>query len=138
MGKIKGTYLGGLRSELLHEKSGTKIIADAPSESNGKGESFSPTDMVSAALGACVLTYMGAVASEKGFSIDGTTYEITKSMRSNPRRIAEINLIINLPPDIKYTEKQKKMLERVAKICPVGASLHESISEYIEFNYGDE
>ena len=138
MEKIKGIYLGGLRSELIHERSGTKIITDAPVDNKGKGEAFSPTDMVAAALGACILTYMGAVATEKGFSIDGATYEITKSMGSNPRRIAEINIIINLPPDIKYTDKQKQLLERAAKICPVGASLHDSISEYIEFNYGDE
>ena len=138
MEKITGTYLGGLRSELTHERSGAKIITDAPVDNKGKGESFSPTDLVAAALGACALTYMGMIAAEKGFSIDGTTYEITKSMGSNPRRISEINIIINLPRDIKYTDKQKQLLERATKLCPVGASLHESISEYIEFNYGDD
>lgn len=136
MNKIQGKYLGDLRNELVHVQSGAKFITDAPLDNKGKGESFSPTDMVAGALGACIMTIMGIAAREHGFSIDGTTYEITKSMAKDPRRIAEINVVIEFP-DIKYTDLQKKLLEKAAYSCPVGATLHGNISEYIEFNYKD-
>ena len=90
MTKIKTTYLGGLRTEAIHEQSGTKLITDAPLDNHGKGEAFSPTDLVATALGSCMLTIMGISAEAYGYKLEGTTLEIEKIMVANPRRIGEI------------------------------------------------
>ena len=134
MATIETVYLGDLRTEITHVASGNKIITDAPVDNHGKGEYFSPTDMVAAALGSCMLTIMGLSAKTGGFSIDGTKLEITKVMSANPRRIAEIIVKVQFPAD--YEPKQKAILERSAALCPVAASLHPETKQTVTFSYG--
>jgi putative redox protein len=106
------------------------IITDAPVDNKGKGENFSPTDMVAASLGSCILTIMGIAAREHDFSIDGTTCKITKIMTDSPRKIGEIKIDIDLAGN-KYTDKQKKILEYCVKTCPVALSLNESVFQNV-------
>jgi Predicted redox protein, regulator of disulfide bond formation len=135
MTKIKTTYLGGLRTEAIHEQSGTKLITDAPLDNHGKGESFSPTDLVATALGSCMLTIMGISSETYGFKLEGTTLETEKIMSANPRRIAEIKITINFPKDANYTPQQKRVIESAAKTCPVFNSLHPDTIKTLVFNY---
>ena len=129
--KIK--YLGNLRTEAMHLKSGISIITDAPVDNNGKGEAFSPTDLVATALGSCMLTIMGIVAKKDNINIDDTTVEVAKTMSESPRRIDEIRVSFIFHNILD--ERQRKKLERAARTCPVSASLHDDVKETIEFNY---
>ena len=134
MATSKITYNGGLRTSAIHLKSGNEIITDAPIDNKGKGEAFSPTDLLATALGNCMLTIIGIAANEHGFNIDGTTCEITKVMAENPRRVSEI--IVNFQfPSNGYSDKVKTIIERSAKTCPVEYSLHPDITRTITFNY---
>ncbi len=133
---IETVYQGGLRSEATHLQSGTKIITDAPTDNHGKGESFSPTDMVAAALGSCMLTIMDLTASRLDIDLKGTRLEITKIMAADPRRIAEIKIDFYMPGD--YDDKCKAMLERAAHTCPVAKSLHPDLKQNIAFHYKKE
>jgi Predicted redox protein, regulator of disulfide bond formation len=131
---IKGKYQGGLRNELTHVQSKNTIITDAPTDNKGKGEAFSPTDLVCGALAACMMTIMGITACEHGFDIDGTTYEVKKTMASDPRRIGQIDLVFNFPSR-EYTTKQQTMLWNAADTCPVAKSLHHDIIINISMNF---
>lgn len=133
MATIETIYLGDLRTEMTHLQSGNKIVTDAPVDNNGKGESFSPTDMVAGALGSCMLTIMGMAANTHGIDIKGTKLSITKVMSADPRRIGEIAIDFNFPAD--YSDKEKKILERSAHTCPVAFSLHPDTKQTIRFNY---
>src|SRR5271163_547191 len=97
MATIETTYIGDLRTEATHLQSGTKIITDAPTDNQGKGEAFSPTDLLAEALASCVLTTMGITANTHGINIDGTTAEVTKIMAANPRRVAEVVVDLKFP-----------------------------------------
>jgi len=134
METIRTKYLGDLRTEAIHIRSGDRIITDAPSDNKGKGEAFSPTDLASAALGSCMLTIIGIAARDHGFNIDGTELSITKIMDSNPRRIGEIKIVFKLPY-LQYTEREKKIIERAARTCPVALSLHPDVIKTLEFRY---
>lgn len=134
MATIKTTYLGDLRTEITHVQSGNKIITDAPIDNKGKGEYISPTDMLSASLGSCMLTIMGISAKAYGFDIDGTKMEITKIMGTEPRRVAEIDIDV-IMPQISYTDQQKRLIESAAKSCPVEHSLHPDIKRVFRFIY---
>ncbi len=134
MATIETTYLGDLRTEATHVQSGNKIITDAPLDNKGKGEAFSPTDLLSAALGSCMLTIMGIAAREQGINIDGTTCSITKIMAADPRRVGEIQITFNFPSG-DYSDKQKTILERAAHTCPVSKSLHPDLVESLVFNF---
>ena len=123
-------YLGDLRTEIIHLKSGSVIITDAPVDNKGKGEKFSPTDMLASALGSCILTIMGIAAREHEFSIDGTTLRITKIMADNPRKIGEIKIEFDFADNI-YSGKQKQILKHCVKTCPVALSLHESVNQNV-------
>ena len=129
--KIK--YLGNLRTEATHLKSGISIITDAPVDNNGKGEAFSPTDLVATALASCMLTIMGIVAKKDDINIEDTTVEVRKMMSETPRRIDEIRISSVFRNFLD--EEQRKKLERAARTCPVSASLHNDVKETIEFNY---
>ena len=129
--KIK--YLGNLRTEAMHLKSGISIITDAPVDNNGKGEAFSPTDLVATALGSCMLTIMGIVAKKNNINIDDTTVEVLKTMSESPRRIDEIRVSFIFQNILD--EGQRKKLERAARTCPGSASLHDDVKETIEFYY---
>jgi uncharacterized OsmC-like protein len=131
---IRTRYLGELRTEAEHIKSGNQIITDAPPDNKGKGEAFSPTDLLATSLGSCMLTIMGISAREHGFSIDGTKVKIWKIMESNPRRVGEVKIELYFPPN-NYTEKEKKHIERAAHTCPVNLSLHPELKKTILFNY---
>ncbi len=130
----KITYLGNLRTDAIHLKSGNTIITDAPTDNNGKGEAFSPTDLLSTSLGACMLTIMGIVAQRHNINIEGTTVDITKIMESNPRRVSEIIVEFTMPKN-NYTVKEKELLENAARTCPVAKSLSSELKQTVFFNY---
>lgn len=130
------TYIGELRTEMTHLQSGEKVITDAPVDNKGKGEAFSPTDLVASALGSCMLTIMGIAAREHSFTIDGTKAEITKTMASDPRRISEVKIVLTFP-DISYTDRQKKILEKISKTCPVALSLHPDLKQDVQLIFKD-
>jgi uncharacterized OsmC-like protein len=130
METAKTKYLGDLRTEIVHVRSGSVITTDAPVDNKGKGENFSPTDMVASALGSCIFTIMGIAAREHSFSIDGATCSITKVMTENPRRIGEIRIEYDFTGNT-YTDKQKKLLDHCVKTCPVALSLNESIFQNV-------
>ena len=129
----KVTYLGNLRAESVHIKSGNSYITDAPTDNNGKGEAFSPTDTVATGLASCMLTVMGIKAREMNVDMSGTTAEVTKTMASNPRRISKIEVVLNFP--FEADNKTKKVLEHIANTCPVNQSLHPDIERDITFNW---
>ena len=135
MTKIKSEYLGSLRTEAVHLQAGDKIITDAPLDNHGKGEAFSPTDLLAAALGSCMLTIMGISAPAYGYELEGTTVDIEKIMGANPRRVAEIKITFNFPKGNNYTEQQKRVIEAAARTCPVANSLHPDLKKTIVFNY---
>ncbi len=126
-------YLGQLRTECVHLRSGQTIITDAPIDNNGKGEAFSPTDLTATSLGTCMVTIMGISAQNHNIDIDGTSLEITKHMASDPRRISQIDITIILPHN-EYTAKELKLLEAAAKTCPVALSLHPDIVQNVKFS----
>ncbi len=127
-------YLGNLRTEAVHLKSGEKIITDAPPDNNGKGEAFSPTDLLATSLGCCMLTVMGIVAERHKINIDGTSVEITKIMESNPRRVGEIIVELTFPKN-DYSESDKELMKRTALACPVAKSLSAELKQTVVFNF---
>lgn len=129
----KITYVGALRTEATHIQSDTTIYTDAPKDNHGKGEMFSPTDLVATALGSCMISIMGIVAMREGITpVDGTTAEITKVMYAEPRRIGEIHVRLTFPKG-NYSDKEKKMYEHAAHHCPVAKSLHPDLKQVVEF-----
>ena len=134
METIHTTYTGQLRTQAKHMRSGNEIITDAPLDNKGKGEAFSPTDLLAASLGSCMITIMGISANEHGFNIDGTKARITKIMASDPRRVAEIKIEFDFPKN-DYSDKEKKFIEMAAKTCPSSLSLHPDLIQRINFNY---
>jgi len=134
MASMTGEYLGALRTQDTHLLSGNKIITDAPPDNNGRGEAFSPTDLVSAALSSCMMTLMGITAAKEGIDLSGLKSEIVKIMAANPRRIQEIQISFS-HPDLKATDVQKEKLKHVALTCPVAMSLSESLKQTVTFNF---
>ncbi len=128
-------YEGNLRTVATHLQSGTVIETDAPTDNQGKGERFSPSDLVATALGNCMLTIMGIKARDLGVNLEGTTVDITKIMVANPRRIGEIKVVINIPENVQADEKQRTILERAAMTCPVFESLHPDLKKDVQFNW---
>ena len=129
----KVTYLGDLRTTSTHVQSGTEILSDAPLDNNGKGEAFSPTDLVANALGSCMFTIMGIKARDMNVAIENSTASVTKIMQAEPRKISAIEIVfdMNYAPD----DKTKTILERAAMTCPVFLSLHPDIDKRITFNW---
>lgn len=127
-------YLGELRTQATHQRSGQVIITDAPPDNKGKGEAFSPTDLLATALASCMITIMGISAREHGFNIDGTTAKIWKIMASDPRRVGEVKIELNFPKK-NYTDKEKKFIEKAAYTCPVYLSLHPDLKKTITLNF---
>jgi len=133
MSTSKVTYLGNLRTENEHLQSKNTYITDAPTDNNGKGEAFSPTDTVATGLANCMITVMGIKARDMNVNMDGTTAMVTKTMAANPRRISKIEIVLNFPAGID--EKSRKILENTGRTCPVIQSLHPDIEKVIEFNW---
>ncbi|HOY94549.1 MAG TPA: OsmC family protein [Catalimonadaceae bacterium] len=134
MATATGKYLGGLRTEVRHSASGQSFITDAPVDNNGKGEAFSPTDTVCAALSSCMMTLMGIYAERENIDLKGMHSTITKHMAANPRRISKIEIVF-VWPEPEATDHQKEMLRRAALTCPVASSLHPDIEQVITFNF---
>jgi putative redox protein len=129
-------YQGDLRTEIVHGPSGTRILTDAPVDNHGKGEAFSPTDLVSAALGSCMMTIMGIVAKRDGIIIEGSTIVVDKHMTSElPRKIAKISVRFRMVPGIAAADRAK--LERAAHTCPVALSLHPDVVQDVSFTWPD-
>lgn len=127
-------YLGNLRTECTHVQSGNTFITDAPTDNNGKGEAFSPTDTVATALASCMLTVMGIKAETMEVDLTGAKASVVKHMQANPRRISKIEVVLDFLIDPE--EKQKTILEHTAKTCPVLQSLHPDLEKVIIINWG--
>ncbi len=129
----KVIYLGELRTQSVHLASGSEIISDAPVDNNGKGEAFSPTDLLANSLATCMFTIMGIKAAGMAIALEGSTAEVIKEMQSEPRKISKIKIVFHM--NTKLDEKQQTILERVALSCPVYLSLHPDIEKDITFNW---
>jgi uncharacterized OsmC-like protein len=129
----KVTYNGDLRTECTHLKSGNSFMTDAPTDNNGLGQAFSPTDTVATGLASCMLTMMGIKANGLGVDLKSSTAEVTKHMSASPRRISKIEVTMNLPGNT--SEKNRKILEHTADTCPVHFSLHPDIEKVITYNW---
>jgi uncharacterized OsmC-like protein len=127
------TYESDLRTTCLHLQSGSAIETDAPTDNKGKGERFSPTDLIATGLGACMITTMGIKAASMQIALDGAKVEVTKIMVADPRRIGKIIAHVTMPAGINADEKTKEILERVARTCPVERSLHPEVALDIAF-----
>lgn len=128
-------YTGQLRTTATHLKSGTVIETDAPPDNNGKGERFSPTDLVATSLGSCMLTIMGIKARDQGWPIEGTKVSIEKIMGTEPRRIVGVKVVFDFPAGHGLDDKARTILERAALTCPVAQSVHPDIKQDITFNW---
>lgn len=131
---VKTTYLGNLRTESLHLQSGTKIVTDAPTDNRGKGESFSPTDLLATSLGTCILTIMGIKAMDNHIDIEGTRLEITKIMANDPRRVFEVAMDFYFP-NKNYSSEERQLIESVAGISPVPLSVHTELKQTVRFHW---
>jgi putative redox protein len=132
---VSGSYKGGLGVELLHGPSGAKMSTAAPVDNQGDGSSFSPTDMVAAGLGACMLTMIAIVGERDGLTLDGLSFRGDKHMAASPRRIERVDLVINMPPGLKSSHRRK--LEKAALTCPVKNTLDSSVGTPVKFEYPD-
>lgn len=129
-------YDGDLRTTCTHLKSGNFFETDAPVDNSGKGERFSPTDLLATSLGTCMLTVMGIKARRSGFDLDGIKIEIEKIMKSEPRRVAGINLFYHIPEKLRgLDENTKILLKKIAVKCPVMLSIHPDIE--VNIDWGD-
>ncbi len=127
-------YEGHLRTQATHVASGTSIQTDAPVDNHGRGEAFSPTDLVGTALGTCILTTMAIVAERHGIDLVGSTFDVKKTMSQEPpRRIAQLDVDLTLPAAL--SEADRALLERVAHTCPVALSLNPEIRQEVRFFY---
>jgi putative redox protein len=131
---MKVSYQGGLRNLATHIKSGNTLITDAPPDNHGKGEAFSPTDLLCTSLASCMITLMGITAEAKDIQLGNIDAEIEKIMASNPRRVSGIHLEIAVQ-DMNYTDREKSILENAAHTCPVAKSIHPDIVLQVSFRY---
>lgn len=131
---IKTKYLGDLRTESVHLQSSSQIITDAPVDNNGKGEAFSPTDLLAASLASCMITIMGIVAKKNLLNIDNLECEVTKIMAANPRRVSEILIDFKFAEN-SFDDKQRQTLMDAAFTCPVALSLHPDLKKVVTFKF---
>ncbi len=130
---IDGEYIGKKKVRLTHEPSGSVIVTDAPRDNQGEGSKFSPTDLVAAALGACMMTIIAIVGERSGMDLTGMRMRVVKEMQSEPRRIGALPIVLHLPSRLSPEERHK--LERAAETCPVAHSLHPDIRVTPQFVY---
>jgi len=134
MVEISIKYLGDLRCEARHEPSGTVITTDAPVDNEGRGESFSPTDLAATSLGACMLTIMGIAARKQGVDLGNTQVKVLKEMTPKPpRRIAKLTVVFTIP--LPASHEKRAMLEEAARSCPVHLSLHPGVEQEMRFDW---
>ena len=129
----KITYVGDLRTSSIHLQSGTEVLSDAPTDNHGRGEAFSPTDLVANALGSCMVSIMAIKSKDMKLDLTSSIVEVTKVMQPEPRKIAKIEIVLNM--SVSPDQKSKTILERVAMTCPVFLSLHPDIEKVITFNW---
>jgi uncharacterized OsmC-like protein len=136
MATIHIDYLGDLRTDCTHLQSGTHINTDAPTDNQGRGEAFSPTDLVANALGTCILTTMAIFARRDGIDLKGSEMEVTKIMTSQPpRRIARIDIDLTLRAEPMPSDDVRTNLEKIAHTCPVAISLHPDIEQVVQLKW---
>lgn len=136
MVRIDAVYEGELRCEAVHAPSGTRLRTDAPKDNQGRGELFSPTDLVATALGTCIATIMGIVADRHGIELEGMRFEIAKVMSAEPpRRIARVEITFHMPPGIDA--KPRELFRQCVESCPVRRSLHPGVEVPVTFAYPD-
>jgi putative redox protein len=133
MVEMTGVYQGEKHCETTHGPSGSKLATDAPKDNAGRGEAFSPTDLVGVALATCILTTMGIVCERDGKDIKGSTFRVTKEMAANPRKIERLAVSIKLPSHIE--PEYRKKLEHIAMTCPVHRSLHPDVQMPVIFEW---
>lgn len=131
---MKVEYKGELRNEATHIKSGNQLTTDAPTDNNGRGEAFSPTDLLCTSLATCMITLMGIAAQSKDIVLGNVNAEIEKVMGSDPRRVIRIEILLKVQ-NLNYSEREKAILENAAKTCPVAKSLHPDIEQNVRFEY---
>jgi uncharacterized OsmC-like protein len=127
-------YLGGLRTEAVHLRSGAKINTDAPVDNHGKGEAFSPTDLMSTSLACCMMTLMGIAAQGKDIPLEGLEARVVKHMAAAPRRVERIELAFTLDGR-RLDDRQRAILEHAARTCPVALSLNTGLVQEVSFTY---
>jgi len=128
-------YEGDLRTVALHLGSDTQIETDAPTDNNGKGQRFSPSDLVATALGSCMLTIMGMKARDLNIDLKGTRIDIQKHMKADPRRIGGVTLTFHFPENLELSDKNRIILQRAADTCPVMYSIHSDIQVQVHYNW---
>lgn len=131
----KVTYKSGLSTEAIHLRSGQSIVTDAPVDNKGRGQAFSPTDLMATSLASCMLTIMGIAAESHGIDMDGSTAEVTKIMsKEGPRKVDEIKIDVHMPAR-DYSKKELAILKKAAESCPVGRSLHPDLKQTIKLHW---
>ena len=128
-------YKGTLRCEVTHLQSGSIIETDAPTDNRGKGERFSPTDLLCVSLGTCIVTTIGIKGEDMGLDLTNTAVEITKHMLPEPRRVGKIEIKLFFEKSLLLQEKDKIILERTGNNCPVAKSLHPDMEVNVEYNW---
>ena len=128
-------YQGGLRCEAVHLQSGSSIETDAPTDNRGKGERFSPTDLLCVSLATCIVTTMGIKAGDMGIDLTGTKIDVSKHMLPDPRRVGKVEVVLHLPA-LSLEEKDRVVLQRTGDNCPVTKSLHPDMEVKIEYVWG--
>ena len=129
------TYTGNLRCEAVHLQSSSQIETDAPTDNRGKGERFSPTDLLCVSLATCMLTTMGIKAADMNVDISNSKADVTKHMANDPRRVVKIQVTVSLPKNIN--EKERLILERTGNNCPVAKSVHPDIELVLKYNWNN-
>lgn len=128
-------YKGGLRCEATHLQSGSITETDAPTDNRGKGERFSPTDLLCVSLATCIITTMGIKANDMGIELSGTLTEVTKHMLPEPRRVGKIEVDVIFPAALQINEKDRIILQRAGDNCPVNKSLNPDMEVIIKYNW---
>ncbi len=128
-------YKGALRTEAKHLQSSIIIETDAPTDNQGKGERFSPTDLLATSLGTCMITTMGIKARNMNVDLTDTKISVQKIMKADPRRVAKVEVIFDFPSSLKIDDKQKQILENTAHTCPVAISIHPDLEVKTIFNW---
>jgi uncharacterized OsmC-like protein len=128
-------YNGELRTTATHLQSNTPIETDAPVDNQGKGERFSPTDLLATSLGSCMMTIMGIKARDMNIDLTGITIDIQKHMKADPRRVSGVDVTFHFPATLVLDEKQKTILQNAALTCPVAKSIHPDIEQKVVFNW---
>ncbi len=128
------TYLGELRTEALHTRSGDKVITDAPPDNQGRGEAFSPTDLLSTSLACCMMTLMGIAAREKDIPLNGLSAKVYKHMSASPRKVERVEVHMTMDGE-GLGARERTILETAARTCPVARSLHPDLLQDISFTY---